>query len=94
MKLVNSKYSTYEWNIGCSPKGKTSFTERFNFGTLTFSFDVENGVVSNAEMTGDFFLKQPLTNLLNGVNGKPFTKESLFASLKNIDEYIHYKNLI
>ncbi|MBR5192450.1 MAG: lipoate--protein ligase [Clostridia bacterium] len=87
-KLVNSKYSTYEWNIGRSPKGKTSFTERFSFGTLTISFNVVNGLIENAEFTGDFFLKQPLVKLLNGINGIPFSKESLLNALKNVNDYI------
>ena len=51
-KLVDEKYSRYEWNIGRSPKGKTTFERKFDFGILNLSFDIVNGCVEQVKAVG------------------------------------------
>ena len=87
-KLVKEKYSTYEWNIGSSPVGKNEFTERFNFGTLTITFDTENGYVKNAQAFGDFFTLKDVAPLFNKLNGKRLIKEDFTVALSDMEEYI------
>ena len=73
-KLVNEKYSTYEWNIGRSPKGKNEFTHKFPFGIFSFTFDTENGRIANAEIHGDFFSKKPIEGFSVRLNGVKLNK--------------------
>lgn len=87
-KLVEEKYSTYEWNIGKSPKGKNRFDGRFDFGTITMTFDTENGVISNAEIFGDFFSKKDIKEFAKKLNGVKFTLEDLTKAFLGIDEYV------
>lgn len=87
-ELVKEKYSTYEWNVGSSPIGKNSFTERFRFGTLTITFDTENGYIKNAQIFGDFFTHKDTSALSEELNGKRLIKEDFISALKNMDEYI------
>ena len=91
-ELVKNKYSTYEWNIGSSPKGKNTFTERFNFGIITITFDTENGVISNAEIYGDFFALKNVKPLADKLNGKRLIKQDVAAALSDMEEYIRYAN--
>ena len=87
-KLVNEKYSTYEWNIGLSPKGKNRIDMKFSFGIITLTFDLIDGLIQNCEMYGDFFSNENVKDLLLGVNGKKFTKEDLSLAFSGIENHI------
>ncbi len=87
-KLVNEKYSTYEWNIGYSPKGKNRFDGRFSFGTLSLTFDLVEGKIENAEIFGDYFSIKNPQELISKLNGKRFIKNEVIASLNGIEGYI------
>ena len=86
--LVNEKYSTYEWNIGYSPKGKTRFDGRFSFGTLTLTFDLIDGFIDNAEIFGDYFAKGDIKPLAEKLNGKTFTKTDFEKALEGVEDII------
>ncbi len=86
--LVNEKYSTYEWNIGYSPKGNTRFDARFSFGTLTLTFDLIDGKISSAEIFGDFFTKGDIKTITTKLNGKAFIKADFENAFENVDNVI------
>ncbi len=87
-KLVKEKYSTYEWNIGYSPKGKNRFDGRFDFGTLIITFDTVDGLIENAEIFGDYFEIKPLKEMGEKLSGAKYTREAVRNALKNIGDYI------
>ncbi len=87
-KLVKEKYSTYEWNIGKSPKGNLRIDFKLNFGTMTFTFNLIDGIISNFEIFGDYFSLKPLTDICDKINGRKFTKETFENAFKDISNYI------
>ena len=87
-KLRNDKYSTYQWNIGRSPKGSVVFENKFDFGILTLSFDLKDGVIDNADIHGDFFSKKDISILIKTLNGIRFEKNELLLALNDIGDYI------
>ena len=87
-KLVEEKYSRYEWNIGSSPKGNNSFTEKFAFGILTLNFDTVDGTVKNVKLTGDFFCKKDIIELEEKLDGVKFTENDLIGALSDVGDYI------
>ncbi len=87
-KLYTEKYATFAWNIGYSPKGKNRIEERFSFGTLSFIFDIVNGVIENAEISGDFFTKKDIKDFVEKLNGVAWKKETLQQALMDIEDYI------
>ena len=87
-KIKESKYDLYDWNIGYSPKGKNEIKARFNFGTLTFNFDLVNGKIENAIFSGDFFLLKPLDTFYKKLNGTKWQKDSVLLAIIDIDKYI------
>lgn len=87
-QLVKDKYSTYEWNVGHSPKGKNRFDGRFSFGTLTLTFDTEDGLIRNAEIFGDFFNKKDVKILAEKLNGVRADETSVAAALTDAGDYI------
>jgi len=88
LTLVKNKYSTYEWNIGYSPKGKNKLEAKFSFGVLEVTFDTENGLIKNPMISGDFFTKKDLSTLLKKLDGVRLDKQSLKASFNDIGDYI------
>jgi len=55
-ELVQSKYSTWDWNFGSSPAynfRKVVRTE--NSGTMEFCMEVNNGIIRQARIYGDYF---------------------------------------
>lgn len=86
--LVVQKYSTFEWNVGRSPKGKNLFEYKFPFGVFSFFFDTENGVVRNAEIKGDFFSFKDVKKFADSLNGVRFTKEDMLVALNDIGDYV------
>ena len=86
--LVRDKYSTYEWNIGRSPKGKNLFEHKFPFGVFSLYFDLEDGVIANVEIKGDFFSVKDVKELADSLCGAKFKKSDIEYALRDIGEYI------
>ena len=91
-RLVDKKYSQYGWNIGYSPLGKNRFDGRFNFGTLTITFDLEGGIIKNTQFFGDYFAKKDLTCLAEKMNGKRFIYDEILSVLSAMGDYIDGAN--
>lgn len=53
--LVRKKYSAWDWNWGASPPFTSVLSRRFDGGLVEFFLDVENGIIKNCEIRGDFF---------------------------------------
>ena len=87
-KLVKEKYSTYEWNISKSPKGILRIDFKLDFGTMTFTFDLINGIISNFEIFGDYFSSKPLIDICDKINGQKFIKETFENAFEDISNYI------
>lgn len=91
-KLIEEKYSQYDWNIGSSPKGEITFSDRFNFGTFTLNFNVVKGKVENAKIYGDFFELKDVLEFAKKLNGLDFTKQSFVVAFSKISDYIQGAN--
>ncbi len=87
-KLADDKYSSYEWNVGYSPKGKCRFDGRFSFGTLSVTFDMEDGLIRNAEIFGDFFSIKDVKELAVKLNGVRAEKTYIEKALSQAGNYI------
>ena len=90
--LVANKYSTYEWNVGYSPKSENTFTEKFEFGIIKIDFDIKEGVMQNVKISGDFFSKQDISILAQKLNGTIFSKSAVLESLSEVDKFIQGAN--
>ena len=84
-ELVKDKYSTYNWNIGLSPKGKNRIDVKFGFGIMNITFDLIDGIINNAEIFGDFFASDTLKFVCDKLNGKRFLKEEFNQAFSGIE---------
>ena len=90
--LRDTRYDTWAWNWGASPRYTHRRTLRFPGGTLTAFLLVEDGVLREAALRGDFFAAQdtqPLEDALRGVPcRRPDVSERLRA-LGGAQAFIH-----
>ncbi len=85
---AKSKFATYEWNVGKSPRGEFKKEARLSFGTVALHFDIVDGVIKSPKLYGDYFLEKDITlveNMLDGV--RPY-KEELLSALSGVDKII------
>lgn len=89
--LVQEKYNTWDWNFGYSPKynfKKVLRTEKS--GTIEFDMDVQNGIIMQIKIFGDFFGKHDVEEIENSLKGIAHREDAITRTLKpfRISEYI------
>lgn len=77
-KLRDEKYATWDWNFGASPRFQFRSSRRFDWGKFELAFDVVRGRIERAQIFGDFFALDDLSELTARLIGAPFEREALF----------------
>ena len=90
-ELVNSKYNTWEWNFGYSPKynfRKILRTEKS--GTIEFDLDVHDGIIRKIWIYGDFFGKYDTDEIEFALTGISHEEKEIGKVLErfNLSDYI------
>ena len=79
--LKVSKYDTWVWNFGRSPKYDFVNKRRFNGGGLEVRAAVEKGRITDIVFYGDFLSVTPLGELTEALRGCTFRREDAAAVL-------------
>lgn len=90
-ELKRTKYDTWEWNYGRSPKTNFQNDRRFEgAGVLDVRLQVESGVIKEAVFFGDFFGAKDKSVLEEALIGAQFTPKGVEEALKpfKIEEYL------
>lgn len=85
MKLAQKKYSTWQWNFGKSPKYNFENAKKFKGGTVEVHLQVENGIIKEAKIFGDFFGKNDVADLEVAMVGVKHEKEEIKDVLSKFD---------
>ena len=90
-ELVKSKYGTWDWNFGYSPKynfRKVLRTEKS--GTIEIDLDVHDGIIRKIWIYGDYFGKYDTDEIEAALTGTEHKEEAIRAVLKrfNLNDYI------
>lgn len=94
-KMVDEKYGTWHWNYGYSPKYTFRKILRTTAsGTIEFALEVDNGIMRNIKIYGDYFNKYPTEDIENALRDLPHKSEIIKEALKpfNIGDY--FNNLV
>lgn len=75
--LKASKYDTWEWNFGRSPKFETCFKRRHPGGLLEIHLSVTGGSITAVQILGDFLALTEVSPLENALLGCPYSEEAL-----------------
>lgn len=84
-KLVDEKYSTWEWNFGNSPKYSLYNELKYNGGHIEFNLDVEKGFIKNIKFFGDFFGKEDVSFIEKKLINIKHDELSIKNALSDID---------
>ncbi|MFC5407078.1 lipoate--protein ligase [Cohnella soli] len=85
-KLADERYRSWDWNYGRSPAFNVRQTKRIEgAGTYDFRLQVENGVITEATLYGDFFGRGDSTEFAFQLIGTKYEEKALDALLESID---------
>lgn len=76
-ELKRTKYDTWEWNFGRSPKYDRTNKAWFDGGGLEIRAAVEKGLLTDIVFYGDFLAVSSLEDLTAALRGCPFRREAV-----------------
>jgi len=93
--LVETKYATWEWNFGYSPKYTLQKFVKTRGGKIEFDIDVKNGVINDIKIFGDYFNHLDTSDIEKALTGIPHKEENIRKTLSNfpIDDYFRHVTL-
>ena len=83
--LRDSKFSTWEWNFGYSPKYQFCRSISFKTGSLELHMNVEKGVIKDLKIVGDFTSMKDIILLETLLVGTIHDPETIRNKLSDID---------
>lgn len=92
--IIKNRFSQYEWNFGKLNYYTHSKEKRFNGGTLEVNLNIENKIIKDFKIYGDFFFTKNIKDLETLLINKEYnlsTIKSIFKSI-NVTDYIHNIN--
>ena len=91
-KLVEEKYSTWEWNYGNSPKFALSNELKYPGGNDEFNLNVEKGIIKDIKFFGDFFGKEDVSFIEKKLTGVKHSEEGIKEALKDVNIIDYFLN--
>ncbi|SDR79521.1 lipoate--protein ligase [Winogradskyella sediminis] len=82
--LKAEKYDLWEWNFGRSPKFNIQRNKRFPIGEIDLRIFVEKGHISDFKVFGDFFGRQPISDLETLLINVPYDKNEINKVLEDV----------
>ena len=83
--LAQTKYRTYEWNFGRSPRFEFSSRRYLPGGLLECFVDVKDGKIDRIRFCGDFLARRPLDEIEEKLNSVPFERHAVRDVLSETD---------
>lgn len=84
-KLMEERYSTWEWNFGESPEFNIDKSKRFSAGKVETKIDVEDGIIKFIKFYGDFFGGGEISNIEDKFIGIKYKEDEIKKVLDTID---------
>jgi lipoate---protein ligase len=91
-RMVETKYGTWDWNFGYSPRYDLRKIIRTNSsGTLEFNLNVTDGQIRQVKIYGDYFNLRDTEEIELALEGIPHREDSIREALKsfNLSEYFN-----
>ena len=92
--LVRTKYGTWEWNFGHSPKYNfTKILRTENSGTIEFNLDVKEGIIGGIRIFGDYFNKYNTEDIESALTGIAHEESAIRKALARFNIGDYFNNL-
>ncbi len=89
--LSEEKYSTDAWNLRRFATFEHSVKRRFEFGSIEASMRVENGIIADVCIIGDFFGVRDVGELSDMLRGVPLVRAEIIERLRGVpvEQYVY-----
>lgn len=92
--LRDSKYSTWGWNFGYSPRYNFRKVLRFaDSGTIEICLDVHDGIIRHVHFSGDYFGVMDSDEIEQMLCGAPHMEENIRKILEPVDISGYFANI-
>lgn len=88
-EISRTRYQTWEWNYGKSPRFNIQKTERFPSGGIDIRLEVNKGIIEEIKIYGDFFGVGEVAEIEELLTGVQYSREAIAEKLGDID-IAHY----
>ena len=68
-QIASSKFRSWDWRYGHSPKTDFRNTHKFSCGTATANYSIKHGVLTEVSFEGDFIGSKPVRELVEKIKG-------------------------
>lgn len=92
-KLKESKYDTWEWNYGKSPKFNFKNSKRFTNGKLEVLLNVNGGLINECKIYGDFLALCSVDELEEKLRGIRYEKSAVEYILNSVNLTQYFGNI-
>ena len=89
-EIRDSLFATKDWNYGNGSLKKNRKAEKYSCGVVEIGIDIENEIIKDISIEGDFFSELGIDKLCSILKGVQCSKEAIEEALKDIeiDRYI------
>ena len=88
--ICRTKFSTWEWNFGHSPKAQFRQAMRLPCGTVEVRCDIVHGRIAGAAFGGDFIGSLPADAVAAALEGCRFGQADVLEALQGLDVRLHF----
>jgi lipoate-protein ligase A len=89
-KLRQEKYHSWDWVYGASPSFNVQTGMKFSWGKVEIGMFIENGLVKDCKIYGDFFSNADINELCFLLQGLPYRAEEIKGRLEETDLSIYF----
>lgn len=84
-KLIDEKYSQWEWNFGKSPKYEIKKERRYPGGKIELWLNIKSGKLKNIQIFGDFFAKDNIYQLEEILKDNIYNKNEISSLINSLN---------
>lgn len=92
-ELADSRYRSWDWNYGKSPKCNIQQSKRFAAGQVDIRLEVNKGVIETVKIYGDFFGVGDVSELEQTLVGTKFDQQEIERKLDEINLSYYFGNV-
>lgn len=84
-EISKEHYQNWDWNYGLSPKSNVKHTRKFPAGLVDIRMDIEDSVIREIKIYGDFFGVGDVADVEDALRGKRYEQVEVRQALADLD---------
>lgn len=92
-QISKERYQNWDWNFGRSPKFNLQNSKRFPVGSIDIRLEVNEGVIENAMIYGDFFGVGEVEDITEKLIGLRYERAEIERALSDVDVKHYFGNV-